>query len=62
MACSIGAYINIGIQKYTFDMFDKLHEFTEKEESAEINKPELVNLISEHIQSLLDQFNFYFCD
>jgi len=50
MACSIGAYINIGIQKHTL------------EESDEINKPELVNLISEHIQSLLDQFNFYFCD
>uniref|UniRef100_A0A8C4RI43 Uncharacterized protein n=1 Tax=Erpetoichthys calabaricus TaxID=27687 RepID=A0A8C4RI43_ERPCA len=32
------------------------------QENAEINKPELVKLISEHIQSLLDQFNFYFGD
>uniref|UniRef100_A0A8C4RMF6 Zinc finger BED domain-containing protein 5 n=1 Tax=Erpetoichthys calabaricus TaxID=27687 RepID=A0A8C4RMF6_ERPCA len=45
-----------------FEMFDQLHEFTEKQENAEINKPELVKLISEHIQSLLDQFNFYFGD
>lgn len=45
-----------------FDMFDQLHEFTEKQENAEINKPELVNLISEHIQSLLERFNFNFGD
>lgn len=45
-----------------FDMFDQLHEFTEKQENDEINKHKLVNLISEHIQSLLDQFNFYFGD
>jgi len=46
----------------TFDMFDQLHEFTEKQENDDINKPQLANLICEHIQSLLDQFNFYFGD
>ena len=43
-----------------FDMFDTLYEFTEKQENAHINKPKLLNLISGHIQSLLDQFNFNF--
>ena len=43
-------------------MFDKLYEFTEKQENSEINKQLLINLISDHIQSLQDQFNFYFGD
>ena len=42
------------------DMFDKLYKFTEKQENAHIDKPKLLNLISRHIQSLLDQFNLYF--
>ena len=45
-----------------FDMFNQLHEFIEKQENAKINKQKLVNLISEHIQSLLNQFGFYFGD
>ena len=44
------------------DMFEKLYEFTEKQENAHIDKPKLLDLISRHIQSLLDQFNFYFGD
>ena len=44
------------------DMFDLLYEFSEKQENAQINQPKLVNLISNHIQSLVDQFNFYFGD
>ena len=43
-------------------MFDKLYEFTEKQENSEINKQLLINLISDHIQSLQDQFNFFFGD
>lgn len=46
----------------SFHMFDQLYEFTEKQETVQINKPKLVILFSDHIQSLLDQFKFYFGD
>jgi len=39
-----------------------LYEFSEKQENTQINQPKLVNLISNHIQSLVDQFNCYFGD